>query len=83
MCQKIFKHYTVAVNLSPALLKSDEIVDVIISAIRIWDIDPSSLIVEVTEESIMKNPSTSMDVLQKISEKGVSISIDDLFVGIG
>lgn len=80
-CQKISKHYTVAVNLSSALLKSDEIIDVVVSAVKIWGVDPSSLVVEVTEEAIIKNPSMSLDVIQKISEEGIAISIDDFGVG--
>lgn len=80
-CQKISKNFTVAVNLAPALLKSDEIVDVVVSAVRIWDLDPSSLILEVTEDAIINNSSTSLDVLQRINEQGINISIDDFGTG--
>jgi len=80
-CQKISKHFTVAVNLSPALLKSDEIVDMVIGAVRIWGVDPSSLVLEVTEEAIINSPSMSLEALKKISDEGIGISIDDFGTG--
>ncbi len=79
--KKSVKDFKIAVNLSPALLTNDEIVDVVASAINIWNIEASSLILEVTEGAMMKNPALSMDILQKLHAIGVSISIDDFGTG--
>jgi len=79
--QKIVDDFTIAVNLSPALLSDNEIVDVVASAINIWNIRPASLVLEVTEGAMMKNPALSMDILQKLSAMGVGISIDDFGTG--
>jgi EAL domain-containing protein (putative c-di-GMP-specific phosphodiesterase class I) len=79
--QKIVEDFTIAVNLSPALLSDNEIVDVVASAINIWNIRPASLVLEVTEGAMMKNPALSMDILQKLSAMGVGISIDDFGTG--
>ena len=79
--QKIVKDFTIAVNLSPALLIDDDIVDVVASAINIWNIEPSSVVLEVTEGAMMKNPALSMDILQKLDAIGVGISIDDFGTG--
>jgi diguanylate cyclase (GGDEF)-like protein len=79
--QKIVDDFTIAVNLSPALLTNNEIVDVVGSAINIWNASPSSLVLEVTEGAMMKNPALSMDILQKLSSMGVGISIDDFGTG--
>lgn len=79
--QKLVDDFTIAVNLSPALLSDNEIVDVVASAINIWNIRPSSLVLEVTEGAMMKNPALSMDILQKLSAMGVGISIDDFGTG--
>ena len=79
--QKIVDDFTIAVNLSPALLTDNEIVDVVSSAINIWNIRPSSLVLEVTEGAMMKNPALSMDILQRLSTMGVGISIDDFGTG--
>jgi EAL domain-containing protein (putative c-di-GMP-specific phosphodiesterase class I) len=62
-------------------LTNDDIVDVVISAVKIWNIDPSSLVLEVTEGAMMKNPALSMDILKKLDTFGVGISIDDFGTG--
>lgn len=79
--QQIVSGFKIAVNLSPALLIDDDIVDVVASAINIWNIEPSSLVLEVTEGAMMKNPALSMDILQKLNAIGVGISIDDFGTG--
>ena len=79
--QKIVKNFTIAVNLSPALLTDDDIVDVVASAINIWSIEPASVVLEVTEGAMMKNPALSMDILQKLDAIGIGISIDDFGTG--
>lgn len=79
--QQAVGDFKIAVNLSPALLTNYEIVDVVSSAINIWGIDASSLVLEVTEGAMMKNPALSMDILQKLDAVGVEISIDDFGTG--
>ena len=79
--QKIVSDFKIAVNLSPALLTNDEIIDVVASAINIWNIEPSSLVLEVTEGAMMKNPALSMDILKKFNAIGVGVSIDDFGTG--
>jgi diguanylate cyclase (GGDEF)-like protein len=79
--QKVVSDFKIAVNLSPALLTNDEIIDVVASSINIWNIEPSSLVLEVTEGAMMKNPALSMDILQKLDALGVGVSIDDFGTG--
>lgn len=79
--QNIVNDFTIAINLSPALLTDDDIVDVVESSIKIWNIEPRSVILEVTEGAMMKNPALSMDILQKLNAIGVGISIDDFGTG--
>jgi diguanylate cyclase (GGDEF)-like protein len=79
--QKVVSDFKIAVNLSPALLTNDEIIDVVGSAINIWNIEPASLVLEVTEGAMMKNPALSMDILQKLDALGVGLSIDDFGTG--
>jgi diguanylate cyclase (GGDEF)-like protein len=79
--QKVVSDFKIAVNLSPALLTNDEIIDVVASAVNIWNINPASLVLEVTEGAMMKNPALSMDILQKLNALGVGLSIDDFGTG--
>jgi len=79
--QQVVHDFKIAVNLSPALLTNDDIVSVVASAINIWGIDASSVVLEVTEGAMMKNPALSMDILHKLDAIGVGISIDDFGTG--
>ena len=77
----IIDDFTIAVNLSPALLVNDDIVGAVVSALNIWDVDPARLVLEVTEGAMMKNPELSLEILKKINAAGVGISIDDFGTG--
>jgi diguanylate cyclase (GGDEF)-like protein len=79
--QQVIDGFKIAVNLSPALLTNYEIVDVVSSGISIWGVDASSLVLEVTEGAMMRDPALSLDILQKLDAVGVGISIDDFGTG--
>jgi diguanylate cyclase (GGDEF)-like protein len=79
--QQLVEEFKIAVNLSPALLTNNDIVDVVDGAINIWGVEASSLVLEVTEGAMMKNPALSLDILQKLNSIGVGISIDDFGTG--
>ncbi len=80
-CQKMNKNFKVAVNLSAALFVSDEVVDMLLDSIKIWGIDPSCLILEVTESAMMDNPELSLELIKTLHEAGFEISIDDFGTG--
>ena len=73
--------FKIAVNLSPQLLGSPDLVELVKRALRIWNTDPQLLILEVTETSIMVNQDASQKNLQQLSELGVLLSIDDFGTG--
>lgn len=73
--------FRTAVNLSPRLLDQPDLVDLVTRALQTWDTDPQSLILEVTETSMMVNHEISQQNLQKLSESGVTLSIDDFGTG--
>ncbi len=79
--QKTAPGFTVAVNLSPSLLTSRSIVEIVANAVSIWSINPSSLILEVTEGAMMMNPKKSMDILNEFHQLGFGVSIDDFGTG--
>jgi len=79
--QNIDSDFTVAVNLSPSLLTNRNIVEVVASAASIWSIDPSSLVLEVTEGAMMMNPQKSLEILNEFHQLGFYISIDDFGTG--
>lgn len=79
--QKTAPGFTVAVNLSPSLLNSYSIVEIISNAVSIWSVKPSSLILEVTEGAMMMNPKKSMEILNEFHQLGFGVSIDDFGTG--
>lgn len=73
--------WSVAVNLSAVQLEHHSLVDVVREALGKHSLDPSHLVLEITETTAMRNAETSLTVLNKLSDLGVSISIDDFGTG--
>ncbi len=70
-----------AFNLSPKVIGQFGLEEQIHSALAIWDIPASSLVLEVTESAVMEDPELSTVVLRNLRERGVTISIDDFGQG--
>jgi EAL domain-containing protein (putative c-di-GMP-specific phosphodiesterase class I) len=79
--QEIFPGFSVAVNLSPSLLTNRSIVEVVSNAVNIWSVNPSCLILEVTEGAMMMNPKKSLEILDEFHQLGFGVSIDDFGTG--
>ena len=71
----------VAVNLSTRNLHDPHLADTIAWMVRSEDVEPSRLIVEITESALMQDPDGARAVLQKLHEMGVGIAIDDFGTG--
>jgi diguanylate cyclase (GGDEF)-like protein len=72
---------TMAVNMSARSLLDTEIVDRLGQLLVEVGVPASSLIIEVTESSIMAEPDRAERILSLISDLGVSIAIDDFGTG--
>jgi len=75
------KDLTVAVNTTPSAIRNSEIVDVLRIATSIWNVEPRSLVLEVTENALMIDPLASHRVLTGIRKLGAEVSIDDFGTG--
>jgi EAL domain-containing protein (putative c-di-GMP-specific phosphodiesterase class I) len=71
----------VSVNVSGVQLDGDAIVDHIREAIDSSGLDPASLIIEVTETSLMRNADATVRRLEAIKRLGVKIAVDDFGTG--
>jgi diguanylate cyclase (GGDEF)-like protein/PAS domain S-box-containing protein len=71
----------VAVNVSGRQFAADGLLDDIENALRITEIPPGSLKVEVTESLVMDNPERTVDLLKRIMAIGCKVSIDDFGTG--
>lgn len=71
----------VAINITPSLIKNTDIIAVLESATKIWNVGPDRLILEVTENALIADRDASHDVLTQIRDFGCHISIDDFGTG--
>jgi len=70
-----------AVNLSAFNLHDIQLPTFVRSLVEAWEVDPSWLVLEITESAIMSNPSNAMEILGQLDEMGVSLSVDDFGTG--
>ena len=68
-------------NLSPRNLGEDDLVESIADLLRTHDLPPSSLVVELTETTVMASPGRAAEVMRRLRAIGVKISIDDFGTG--
>jgi diguanylate cyclase (GGDEF)-like protein len=70
-----------SLNLSPRVFLEHSFGDQLLSALRLWDVPPEAITLEVTEGAVMEDPEHSAEVLHRMSQAGMSISIDDFGTG--
>jgi diguanylate cyclase len=71
----------VAVNVSAAQLRQNNLVETVRSAITEACITARNLELELTESAVMSNPLESVSTLQQLSRMGVAVSFDDFGTG--
>ncbi|NJO37940.1 MAG: EAL domain-containing protein [Rhizobiales bacterium] len=71
----------VAVNLSPIQFQEPHLSEVIIKALADSGLDPALLEVEITENILIRDTATVIDVLHKLKALGVQIAMDDFGTG--
>jgi len=72
---------SVAVNFSTRQFHQKDLANTIRKTLDEYKLDPSYLVVEITESIMMESISSSMKILQEIRELGVDISLDDFGTG--
>jgi diguanylate cyclase (GGDEF)-like protein len=71
----------ISVNLSVHNLWEPDLVNYIESKINKYELPASSLCLEITESAMMANPGQAIDVLSRLKQMGVRLSIDDFGTG--
>jgi diguanylate cyclase (GGDEF)-like protein len=71
----------VAVNLSPAQLKSRNLTEVVVDALDSAGMSPRRLQLEITESVLMQNTFNTLATLEKLRALGVQIALDDFGTG--
>ncbi|MDQ3618800.1 MAG: EAL domain-containing protein [Actinomycetota bacterium] len=71
----------VGVNLSARQLQDGDLMNEICEVLDATGLEPSSLILEVTESVLMRDTQTTMEILKEIKLLGVQIAVDDFGTG--
>ncbi|MDQ4059351.1 MAG: EAL domain-containing protein, partial [Actinomycetota bacterium] len=72
---------SVAVNLSPVQLSDRNLTADVIEALEESGLDPSHLVIEITESMLMENPEAARESLSRLRVLGVRVSVDDFGTG--
>ncbi|MGD9753643.1 MAG: EAL domain-containing protein [Acidimicrobiia bacterium] len=72
---------SLTVNVSARQLQETSLVDDVAMAIALSGIDPSWLVIEITESVVMRDTSASVNWLHALKQLGVRIAIDDFGTG--
>ena len=73
--------FNVSINVSPTNLLDTKLLTSLLLILEDSSFPASNLIIEVTENVIMKNPERSAEILNRFSKEGIKISIDDFGTG--
>lgn len=71
----------VGVNVSALQFRRLKLVDIVRSALTDFGVSASSLEIELTESALMTHPQETAEVLARLSEMGVVVSIDNFGTG--
>ena len=72
---------SISINLSTMNLRENDLLTFLENSIAEYQAEPSKIYLELTETSMMLNPLDAIEVLEKIRQLGIKISIDDFGSG--
>ena len=74
-------HLRMAVNLSARQFRQDSLIDTVRGALTAAGLEPRYLELELTESAVMQDAEISVQIMRKLSEAGLRISVDDFGTG--
>ncbi|MBS3804213.1 MAG: EAL domain-containing protein [Oleiphilaceae bacterium] len=72
---------SIAVNVSPRQFRDPGFVDMVVSAVERTGISPVRLELEITERLILDNTIETAEILRRLDDYGVRLSVDDFGTG--
>ncbi|MBN9288983.1 MAG: hypothetical protein BGO43_08145 [Gammaproteobacteria bacterium 39-13] len=73
--------FQLSINLSGRDLTDLSLPDEIVSYVKKYRIDPAKICFEITETSVMSQPTVAMDILTRLRIHGFELSMDDFGIG--
>jgi len=80
-CASWPEHVRVSVNLSPSQFKSGKLVQTVEDALRMANLSPDRLELEITESVLLDDNGATRELLQNLRSLGIHISLDDFGTG--
>jgi diguanylate cyclase (GGDEF)-like protein len=71
----------VSVNIPPCVLDSGKLIKYVRDSMSIWGSKPGHLVLEITEDAVVRNPQRSFAALSQLRKEGIRVSIDDFGTG--
>jgi predicted signal transduction protein with EAL and GGDEF domain len=71
----------ISINLSPAQLRSNDLVPIVVDALAQTGLPASRLDFEITESVLMQNTFATLHTLHQLRELGIEIAMDDFGMG--
>ena len=72
---------SMSVNLSPLQIEDPNLVSDIREIIRRYDIDPGHLVLEITENILLRDTEETLSTLADIKAMGIQVALDDFGTG--
>ena len=72
---------SMSINMSAKILHEEELPELIMRAVDLWNIQPEYLTLEVTESAVMTDPGKSLQTLNNLSSQKIKIAVDDFGTG--
>ncbi len=70
-----------AVNVPPRALGDGRLRDTVATALRTHGVPGEDLVLEITEGSLLENPTAAAEVLRDLTALGIKVSVDDFGTG--
>jgi diguanylate cyclase (GGDEF)-like protein len=81
LIEKFGEDLKISINVSPTHIMSDGFAEFIINEIRFRNIDPTKIVLEITEEVMIEGVDFVNSILKPLKDFGVKISLDDFGSG--
>ena len=75
------RRFTLAVNLSAHQIADSRIVDEVANVLRMTNVAPESLCLEITESALLHDLDAALDIVGKLRGLGVRVALDDFGTG--
>jgi diguanylate cyclase len=74
-------HLRMAVNLSARQFRQDSLIETVRGALTAARLEPRYLELELTESAVMQDAESSVQIMRRLSDAGLRISVDDFGTG--